>query len=101
MLLPPLPGARGIAVLGPTGFVSEREQPPRLTIRCEYPDTSLPPTEVSLRLSRRYGILDASDAHDWFLSMMGEHEEFEVETDEPGELPIPFCVNTVKWVRVE
>ena len=28
-----------------------------------------------------YGLLTAREAHDWFLKMMGEHEEFEVETD--------------------
>jgi hypothetical protein len=33
--------------------------------------------------------------------MMQEHEEFEVETDEPGEWPMPFCSETVSWVRVE
>ena len=37
---------------------------PRLTVRCEYPDESSPPSEVSFRLSRSYGtqrieILDA------------------------------------------
>ena len=29
---------------------------PRLTIRCEYPDTDLPPTEVTFRLSPSYGL---------------------------------------------
>ena len=29
---------------------------PRLTIRCEYPDTDLPPTEVTFRLSPAYGL---------------------------------------------
>ena len=37
---------------------------PRLTIRCEYPDTDLPPTEVTFRLSPSYGLLTALDAHD-------------------------------------
>ena len=37
---------------------------PRLTIRCEYPDMSSPPTEVSLRLSPRYGIHNTLEAHD-------------------------------------
>ena len=27
-----------------------------------------------------YGLLTARDAHDWFLEMMREHEEFVVET---------------------
>ena len=30
---------------------------PRLTIRCEYPNTPMPPTEVSFRISRSYGLL--------------------------------------------
>ena len=30
--------------------------------------------------------------------MMAEHEEFEVETDKPGELPMPFCSETVRSV---
>ena len=47
---------------------------PRLTVRCEYP--GMPPTEVTFGLSERYGIHTARDAHDWFLSLMGENEEF-------------------------
>ena len=69
-----------------------------LTVRCEYPDGSSPPTEVSFRLSPSYGLLTARDAHDWFLMMMGEHAEFEVETDEPGEAPMLFVGGTVRWV---
>ncbi len=40
---------------------------PRLTVRCEYPDTNTPPTEVSFGLSPSYGIHNAREAHDWFL----------------------------------
>ena len=40
---------------------------PRLTIRCEYPDTDMPPTEVTFRLATSYGLLTAREAHDWFL----------------------------------
>ena len=29
---------------------------PRLTVRCEYPDTDMPPTVVTFGLSPRYGI---------------------------------------------
>ena len=29
---------------------------PRLTIRCEYPDTDMPLTEVTFRLSPSYGL---------------------------------------------
>ncbi len=74
---------------------------PRLTIRCEYPDTSLEPTEVSFGLAPSYGIHTAREAHDWFLEMMAEHEEFEVETDKAGEWPVPFCSDTVRRGVVE
>ena len=33
--------------------------------------------------------------------MMQEHEEFEVETDKAGELPVPFWSETVRRVVVE
>ena len=75
--------------------------PPRLTIRCEYPDMSSPPSEVSFRLSPSYGLHTARDVHDWFLQMMREHEEFEVEWDVAGEWPVPFCSETVRRVVVE
>ena len=39
------------------------------------------PTCVYFGLSPSYGICSAREAHDWFLRMMLEHEEFEVETD--------------------
>ncbi len=74
---------------------------PCLTVLCEYPDGSSPPSEVSFRLSPSYGVHTAREAHEWFLLMMRSHDEFEVETDEPGELPIPFCSETVRGVMVE
>ena len=74
---------------------------PRLTLRCEYPGSSSPPDEVTFRLSPRYGLHTARDVHDWFLEMMREHEEFEVETDVPGEWPVPVCSETVRRVVVE
>ena len=37
---------------------------PRLTVRCEYPDTPLDPTEVTFGLARSYGIDTAREAHD-------------------------------------
>ena len=46
---------------------------PRLTVRCEYPDTDMPPTEVTFRLSPSYGLLTATDVHNWFVSMLEEH----------------------------
>ena len=71
---------------------------PRLTVRCEYPDESSPPSEVSFRLSRSYGIHDAREAHDWFLQMMRSHDEFVVETDVAGEWPVPFWSDgTAGW----
>ncbi len=71
---------------------------PRLTVRCQYPDESSPPSEVSFRLSRSYGIHDAREAHDWFLQMMRSHDEFVVETDVAGEAPMPFSSETVRVV---
>ncbi len=38
---------------------------PRLTVRCEYPDTDMPPTEVTFGLAASYGIHGAREAHDW------------------------------------
>lgn len=55
---------------------------PQLTIHCTYPNTSLAPTYVTFGVSPEYGIHGAREAHDWFLRMMAEHEEFEVETVE-------------------
>ena len=74
---------------------------PRLTARCVYPDMSSPPSEVSFRLSPSYGLLTAREVHDWFLKMMAEHDEFEVETDKAGEWPVPFCSGTVRRVVEE
>ncbi len=73
---------------------------PRLTIRCEYPDESSPPSEVTFRLSPAYGLTTGHEAHEWFVEMMRVHEEFEVDTDEPGEWPVPFCSETVRQVVV-
>ncbi len=36
---------------------------------------------MTFGLSPSYGLHTARDAHDWFLEMMREHEECEVETD--------------------
>ena len=56
------------------------------------------PTEVTFGLAASYGIHSAREAHDWFLLMMRSHDEFVVETDKPGELPLPFCSETVRTV---
>ena len=74
---------------------------PRLTIRCEYPDTDMPPTEVTFRLSPSYGLLTAHEANEWFIDMMHEHEEFKVKTDRAGEWPMPFWDETLRRVVVE
>ena len=74
---------------------------PCLTVRCEYPDTDMAPTEVTFRLSPSYGLLTALEVHDWFLSLMRTHEEFEVETDQAGEPPLSFWSETGRRVVVE
>ena len=74
---------------------------PHITIRCEYPGCCSPPDEVSFRLSPRYGLGSAREAHDWFLAMLRNCEEFEVETDKAGEWPVPFSSETVRRVVVE
>ncbi len=74
---------------------------PRLTIRCEYPDTDMPPTEVTFGLSPAYDIRNAHEANEWFLEMMRQYEEFEVETDQAGEPPLSFWSETVRQVVVE
>ena len=61
----------------------------------------MPPTIVTFGLSPSYGLHTAREAHDWFLKMIAEHEEFEVETDVPGEWPVPVCTETVRRVVVE
>ncbi len=89
--------------LGP-GFGFSFVEPvrnPRLTIRCEYPDTDMPPTEVTFRPSPSYGLTTGHEANEWFLEMMRKHEEFEVETDRTGEPPLSFSTETVRGVMVE
>ena len=56
---------------------------------------------MTFRLSPSYGPLTAREAHDWFLKMMCEHEEFEVETDQAGDAPLSFWSETVRGVMVE
>ncbi len=74
---------------------------PRITIRCEYPDTDMPPTEVTFRLSPSYGLTKGHEANEWFIDMLHDHEEFEVETDVAWEWPVPFWSETVRRVVVE
>ncbi len=74
---------------------------PRLTVRCEYPDTDMPPTEVTFRFSPSYGLTTGHEANEWFLDLMYEYEEFEVETDRVGEPPLSFWTETVRGVMAE
>ena len=74
---------------------------PRLTVLCVYPDMTSPPSEVSFRLLPSYGLTTGHEANEWFIDMLREHEEFVVETDEPGEPPLSFWTETVRGVMVE
>ena len=49
---------------------------------------------MTFRLSPSYGLLTAREAHEWFIEMMHEHEQFEVETDRAGEAPLSFWSET-------
>ena len=90
----------GIYSWGSFGSTQKATRNPRLTVRCEYPDTDMAPTVVSFGVSPSYGFSTAREAHEWFLLMLQAHEEFEVETDKPGELPMPFLSETVRQVVV-
>ena len=76
----------------------EPEGRPRLTVRCEYDQELL---ELTFSLSPSYGIRTVLDAHGWFRRMMREYEEFEVETDRPGEPSLFFRSSTVVQVTAE
>ena len=56
------------------------------------------PTVVTFCLSPSYGFSTAREAHDWFMRMMRQHDEFEVETDRVG--PLSFWSETVRRVVV-
>ncbi len=56
---------------------------------------------MTFRLSPSYGLTTGHEANEWFIDMMYEHEEFDVETDKPGEWPVPFYSETVRPVVVE
>ncbi len=56
---------------------------------------------MTFRLSPSYGLTTGHEANEWFLEMMYEHEEFEVETDRAGEPPMPFWSETVRQVVVD
>ena len=49
------------------------------------------PGSLQSRCVGVFRVLGEFEAHQWFLSLMREHEEFEVETDRAGEPPMPFC----------
>jgi hypothetical protein len=48
-----------------------------------------------------YGLTTGHEANEWFIDMLYQHEEFEVEADEPGEPPLSFWTETVRGVMVE
>ncbi len=48
---------------------------PRLTVRCEYPDTDLPPTEVTFRLSPSYGLTTGHEANERFIDMLRDPQD--------------------------
>ena len=74
---------------------------PRLSVRREYPDQGSPPSEVSFRALALLRHLYSHEAHEWFIDMLREHEEFEVATDRADEWPVPFWSETVRRVVVE
>jgi hypothetical protein len=76
----------------------EPEHRPRLTIRCDYGDE---PLELTFSLAPSYGIHTVIDADGWFRRMMREHEEFEVDTDRPGEPALFFRSSAVLHVMAE
>ncbi len=90
----------GIYAWGSFDSPQKSTRTPRLTIRCEYSDTDMPPTEVTFGLSPSYGLTTGHEANEWFLEMMHKYEEFEVETDKAGP-PLSFWSETVRGVMVE
>ena len=59
------------------------------------------PGSLQSRCVRVFRVLGEFEAHQWFLSLMQQHEEFEVQTDRPGEPPLSFWSETVRGVMVE
>jgi len=55
---------------------------------------------VSFALAPSYGLLTARDAHEWFIGLVREQDEFEVKTDWDAQWPIPFWSATVRRVVV-
>jgi len=74
---------------------------PLLTVHRKCPRMPPEPTEVTFGLSPSYGLTTGHEANEWFIDMMYEYEEFEVETDVEGEPPMPFWSETVRQVVVE
>ena len=61
---------------------------------------SLEPTEVRFGLAPSYGLTTGHEVNEWFIEMLREYEEFEVETDKAGEAPLSFWSETVRGVMV-
>ena len=74
----------------------EPAQSPHLTVLCCVPGPHWPHV-----VSPSYGLTTGHEANEWFIDMLRDHEEFEVETDEPGEPPLSFWTETVRRVVVE
>ena len=55
---------------------------------------------ATFRLSPEYELTSARETHDFFLRMLYEHEEFEVETDRAGEGTLGFWSDTMRSVIV-
>jgi hypothetical protein len=73
---------------------------PLLTVVSTFPDGRLM-APVTFTLDTRYGIYSASEAHDWFLRQMRDHETFEV-WDEPYDKehqPFVFTSALIRLVR--
>ena len=84
---------------GSFGSTQKATRDPRLTVRCQYPDTDMAPTVVTFGLSPSYGISTARDGHEWFIGLVRDRDEFEVETDGVG--PLSFWSATVRRVVVK
>ena len=61
----------------------------------------MPPTEVTFGLSPFYDHPLCSRGASFLPKDAQEHDEFEVETDEAWEEPMPFWSETVRGVVVE
>ncbi len=54
------------------------------------------PRLLMFRLSPSYGLTTGHEANEWFIDMLRDHEEFEVETDREEEPPLSFWTETLR-----